>query len=217
MKISTKIKLSELINYPFEEINFDGAYEFEYILSKLNIISYEVDNEKLDKTLFKIKNIYDNPHYSDENSYRYLLYFKDRFCCLYGYTGDRGTSTVEFASNEIAIELRNYFLSLIETEYSIIDEEFVLSDNYTNFFELGGKYYYHINNPRCSYCFHEEDDNLFYNKEDNLEPCKFLRYKTKKQYWEARGLEDKIIIVRLNDGTEVEAQYNELLFLVKTK
>lgn len=214
-----QIKLSTLLSYPFIEIPFTGHWDIDHILTELNIDTYNIDGE-IDLTLFKIKKIYDNPHDSDESSYRYLLYFNDKFCCLYGYTGDRGTSTVEFASNEMAIELRNYFFSLTKPTFSIIDDEFDLSDHYTTFFEHQGDFYYHIQSPRWSGKFHERTKNMFYVADADgydLKPCTFVRYKTgRMQSWEEKTPDDKIIIVKLEDGTEIEAKYNELIFLVET-
>jgi hypothetical protein len=209
-----KIKVSELLKYSFDEIPFDGCWQLENILSELQIDSYNII---VDNSLFKIKKIYDNPHGSDESSYRCLLFFKDKFCCLYGYTGDRGTSTVEFASDEMAKELRDYFLDLEQPKYSIIDDEIVLSDNYTTFFEHQGDFFYHIQTPRWSGAFDKRNTNMFYladTEGNDLKPCVFVRYKTEiKNSWDEKTPDDKIIIVKLEDDTEIEAQYNQLIFL----
>lgn len=214
------VKLADLLKYPFKEVPFDGYWDIDHILTELRIDTYNLQGE-INKSLFNIKKIYDNPHDSDESSYRYLLYFRGKFCCLYGYTGDRGTSTVEFASKEMAKELRNYFLNLEDITCSIIDEEFDLSDHYTTFFPHEGDFFFHIQSPRWSGNFNEHAKNMFYiadTEGNDLKPCTFVKYKTgRMQSWEEKTPDDKIIIVKLSDGTEIEAGYHQLIFLVETE
>ena len=217
--MATKIKVSDLIKHPFKEIICDGYWDIQHILSELNINEYNLKG--FDPNLFKIREIYDNPHQSDECSYRRLIFFRDKFCCLYGYTGDRGTSTVEFANKEIAEELRMYLATLEQISYSILDEEVILSDHYTTFVQDddNGEFYYNIQNPEWGGNFSNKAENVYYVGDNNkLTHCMFIRTKFKRRGYEQIPPEDKRLIVELLEGDKkgevIEADYWRIIFKV---
>ncbi len=210
------VELADILNYDLKAIPFEGWYSIEHVMEALDVSYYDINTEKIDKSLFLIKEIYDNPHESDEQSYRNLLFFRNKFCCIFGKSGDRGGIIVEFASNEIANELRFYLLSLEEKTYSIINEnEIDLSDDYTFFFEKDGVFYYMIKKPKCSYCFGKDTD-LHYIRDksgNDLVKCKFISFKNDKRNWE-EDEDDKFMNIKLETGEKIQAKYHRIVFSV---
>ena len=166
--------------------------------------------------MFEIKKIYNNPGGSDEQSYRNLLFFKDKFCCIYGYTGDKGYSNLRFASEEQHKILKEYFVSLIEGRYNnevlYLDENIEinsLSDQYTKVIKIDNALYYNVENPQWSGVW-GNNNNMYYMNDDNeLIKCKFVRFKT-NCYRNIFDDESKKMIIEI-DGIEVESDYNRII------
>ncbi len=211
------ISIKQLLRYPLKEVPLDGLWEIEHIIESFNLSLYSLSEEKLDKSLFKIRNIYDNPHKSDERSYRSLLFFRGEFCCLFGYTGDRGRSTIEFSSQEKAVELFSYLSLLQEIEFPVISEdEYDISDDYTTFCEEDGVFYYIIDNAKwsCSFGKNMNSDNMLYvDDSGNMHKAKFIKFKTDKMSWEENP-EDKFILIELENNKQIEAPYYRVIFKV---
>ena len=225
-----RIKLEKLLSHTFKEITCDTEYDIQHVTAEFRLRSDYF--EGFDATLFKIKEIYNNPHDSDESSYRRLLYFKNKFCCVFGYTGDRGYTFVEFANREIANELRQYMESLLPEEYNINiikDDEVELSDQYTTFVQddEDGNLYYIIKNPAWGGNFDANDTNMYYAEDAvadddkyTLIKCNFVKFKfdlRKTASWELKE-DDKRIFVELTEGDKkgqiIEAEFYRVLFRV---
>ena len=220
-QLSTKISIEDIIKYPFEICN-DFQYSLDDIIQEFQIDEYNFDYQKMDTSLFLVKNIYNNPHDSDEQSYRKLLFFKNKPCCIFGYTGDRGTSYVDFFNKEIAKELYEYFLTLsINQPYdkvSILPQTVDLSDRYSILVQdsIDKDIYCHISNPKWSYVFGTNMKNLCYMDETTqlIVPVEFVEWVGgKKQSYEETPEEQKIVYRR--NGVKFTAGYES--FLIKCK
>ena len=214
--MNTNIKLKDLLNYPFKETTLDGLWELEHVINELGFEVYSLNTENLDRSLFKIRIIYDNPHQSDESSYRYLLFFKNEFCCLYGYTGDRGRPCVRWASKEKANEFCLYLHSLEDRYEKLVvitaEEVIDISDDYTTFSEKDGIFYYSIDNPQWSFRFRGKvvDLTVYYMDEnETLHQALFVKLKTNKESYH-ENLEDKFMILETADKKQIEVPYGKV-------
>lgn len=152
-----------------------------------------------------------------------MLFFKGEFACLYGYTGDRGSSTVLFASKEQKLVIRAYFESLLEDSNDnsdIIEEELNLTDSYTVFFEQDDEYYYHINSPYWSYSFNPDVKNLYYiEDDDSFTPVEFVQFKinphTSLYSGETFKSENQFMTLKKTGGYKFEVPFERVIFKVK--
>lgn len=210
-----EIEVKKLIVYPFKEKEV-CFYDLEYIAEELNVPFFDMSESLFDETQFKIKVIYDNPHDSDECSYRNMLFFNGEFICIFGYTGDRGYNYVSFANYDVANKLRNYFHSLIQVgdlHVDILDESVDISDQYTTFVDFGGEFYYQIKSPRWSFCLSPKVDNLYYipsYDESTLLKAEFVRWKHKNE--SSCSYEEKNDMILKVDGVEVESDSIRVVF-----
>ncbi len=206
-----KIKIKDLLNFNLPKIEID-LWTFSHLLEEWNINYYDINQDKFDTLKFKGFILYDNSSDSDEQSYRYLIYFEDKPCCVIGYTGDRGTFYSYFFSQEIALSLNNYFLSIINDDnklFELIEDDIDLSDSYTKLIVINGELYNYITSPKWTFIntkkpmFRLEDD-------ETLTPIKFIKFKSDKPSWQEKE-EDSFMIVECK-GEEVEVPYHRILF-----
>jgi len=212
-----KVEYSHLLEIssklPKKEVDI---WDLETIIEELRLDYYNLDSDKFEKDLFEIREIYNNPHQSDENSYRSMLFFGGEFNCVFGYTGDRGSNFLEFKDLESFNKLYNYLLSLSREDRSdlISSKNYIdLSDDYTNVLVLDGDLYYNLKSPKWGY--YDKNKPLYELLSDTeLVEVKFKRYKTDKSSWQEKD-DDKFIIVE-KSGEEVEIPYYKV-FQKQTK
>jgi hypothetical protein len=181
--------------------------EFEKLINDLNIDYLDLDSEKFNSKLFTYKVIYDNPHNSDEQSYRYILFFEGDACCIYGYTGDRGDFYSKYFSKKRYLKLYNYFTSLLDFTIDIIENEEELSDSYTNSFILNEILYSNLTNLDWSFVDLSKKDIYRLNDDDSITSMKFIKFKVKK---ETLKDDEKIIIANI-DGKIEEVEFYKIL------
>lgn len=208
-----EIEIKKLAAYPFKKLKNIDLYNLEYICEDLGVSFYELNNHRFNPEIFDIREIYDNPHDSDESSYRYIMFFRGVFTCIYGYTGDRGSSYIGYANKEVADELRNYLFTLKNDDglpsINLLKDVVNLSDRYTQLVEFEDGFYYHINSPRWSYCFETNVNNLYYIENDKVIKTEFVRWKHPKlNSWEKEG---NHMIIKV-DGKETETDGSNLVF-----
>ena len=206
-KISVNLAALKLMNLPI--VNHD-LYTFDKLIEDFQLSYFDIDESQFNKTKFIVYEIYDNPHDSDESSYRYLVQFEGKPNCIMGYTGDRGTFYCKFFSKNEGIKLHAYFSSImtLSLNFEVLEEDEDLSDSYTVPGIIDGHLYYHIRSPKNAGIntkkplYRLEDD-------ESITPLEFVRFKTKKQSWEEKE-GDRFIIAKI-DNKEVEVPYYRLI------
>lgn len=220
--LTADITIEDILNYPFKTEKVD-VWELGKIMEEFQMDTYHIDEERFDPSLFILKKIYNNPHDSDEQSYRKLLYFNGEPNCIYGYTGDRGDTFLEFFSKEVAKELYEYLMTLNNAapydRVSILDKNVKLGDRYTLLIQdmVDKDIYCHILSPKWSYVFGTNMKNLCFMDEDTqlIVPVEFVEWVGgKKQSWEEKPEEQKIVYKR--NGVKFSAGYEKFLIKCET-